>query len=190
MAGKKDSICLTFNSPAILAFALICVLALVANLLTGGYANQLVFSVYRASLLDPLTYVRFFGHVLGHSGIEHLINNMMMLLLVGPIVEDRFGTRCTIIVMVVTAVVTGLIYFIFFPHSALLGASGIVFAFILLSAATGFRRKEIPLTFILVAVLYLGEQIMQMFSADNVSQITHIAGGLVGAVFGFLWRKK
>lgn len=157
MAGKQSGIRITFNAPAILIFVVLCTAALVTDLFTGGLANRYVFSVYRSSLADPLTYLRFFTHTLGHSGIEHLLNNMMMLLLVGPVVEEHFGTRCTVIVMLVTALVTGLIYFIFFPHSALLGASGIVFAFILLSAATGIRKGSIPITFILVAVLYLGE---------------------------------
>ena len=34
--------------------------------------------------MDPLTYVRFFTHVLGHSGYSHYMGNMLLLLLVGP----------------------------------------------------------------------------------------------------------
>ena len=44
---------ITFNSPAVLCFALVSGAALILNRLTGGAANRLVFSTYRASLLSP-----------------------------------------------------------------------------------------------------------------------------------------
>jgi len=59
-------------------------------------------------------------------------------------------------VMAVTALVTGLVQFIFFPHSALLGASGIVFMMIVLSSFTESRGGGIPITLILVVIFYLG----------------------------------
>ena len=62
-----------------------------------------------------------------------------------------------------------------------------VFAFILLSSVTSFKEGEIPLTFILVAVIYLGQQIFEgIFAQDNISNMAHIIGGIVGAVMGFL----
>ena len=86
----------------------------------------------------------------------------------------------------VTAVVTGIVNSIFFPQQALCGASGVCFAFILLSSLTSFREGEIPLTFLLVAALFLGQEIIQgIFVQDNVSNLSHIIGGLVGALLGF-----
>ena len=52
--------------------------------------------------------------------------------------------------------VKGYSHLILVPGYALLGASGVVFAFIMLSSFTCIKEKEIPLTFILVAVLYIG----------------------------------
>lgn len=91
-----------------------------------------------------------------------------------------------LLVIVVTALVTGLVNLIFFPAVNLLGASGVVFAMILLCSFTGTQQKKIPVTFLLVAALYLGQQIYQAFTADQVSQMAHIVGGLVGSGFGFL----
>jgi GlpG protein len=72
-------------------------------------------------------------------------------------------------------------------HSGVVGASGVVFTFILLSSVTGLREGELPLTFILVAALYFGQQIYgAFFVRDNVSYLGHIAGGVVGAIVGFL----
>lgn len=184
---EKRKLKITFNSPAVLAFALACVAVQVLNLLTHGESNRVLFSVYRGSLADPLTYVRCVTHVLGHADWTHLMNNMMLLLILGPMLEEKYGTANIVVVMVATAVVTGIVNMLFFPHVALLGASGIVFAMILLlSSITSFEAGTVPLTFIVVAVLYIGQQVVQgIFSADNISQMGHIVGGLVGSVLGF-----
>ena len=158
--------------------------------MTGGVSDQLLFCVYRSSLSDPLTYFRFFGHVLGHANWEHFLSNIMMILVVGPLLEEKYGSTDTLFVILTTAFVTGLIHFIFFPNVALLGASGIVFAFILLASMTSIEDGKIPLTFILVAVIYIGGQIRDgILVKDDVSNLTHIIGGIVGSVFGFAMNK-
>lgn len=44
----------------------------------------------------------------------------------------------------------------------------------------------IPLTMLLVAALYLGDQIYAaLFVRDNVANFMHIVGGICGTVFGF-----
>lgn len=183
-------IVIRFNAPVILAFALLSLLALLLRKWTDGAATYQYFSVYRASLSDPLTYVRFFGHVLGHADYEHYMGNMLLILLVGPGLEEKYGSGTMVWTIAVTALVTGLVHFVFFPGSVLLGASGVVFMMIVLSSFTAMRRGEIPITLILVVIFYLGGEIMDgLFKQDNISQITHIVGGLCGLVFGFTIRR-
>ena len=183
-------IVIRFNAPVILTFALLSLLALLLGNWTNGAATHQYFSVYRSSLSDPLTYVRFIGHVLGHADYEHYMGNMLLLLLVGPGLEEKYGSGTMVWMILVTALVTGLVHFVFFPGSALLGASGVVFMMIVLSSFTAMRRGEIPVTLILVVIFYLGGEIMDgLFKKDNISQITHIVGGLCGLVFGFTIRR-
>ena len=73
-----------YNAPVVLTFALLSLGALGLDYLTGGWTTLHLFCVYRAPLTDPLTYVRLFGHVLGHAGYAHYMGNMMLLLVVGP----------------------------------------------------------------------------------------------------------
>ena len=186
----KKKLRLSFNAPAVLTFTALCVIVQIISMLTRGESNRVLFSVYRASLLDPLTWVRCFTHVLGHAGWEHLLGNIMYILILGPMIEEKYGTATTAFIMAATALVIGIINMVFFPGVMLLGASGIVFAFILIASITIREDNTIPVTFILVAVLYLGQQIWQgLFSQDNVSQMAHIVGGAVGAVLGFLLGK-
>ena len=186
----KKGIRITFNAPAVLTFTALCVVARLLGILTKGDSDKLVFSVYRASLLDPLTYVRCVAHVLGHVSWSHLLGNVMYILILGPMIEEKYGTKNTALVMLVTAAVTGIINMAFFPGIILMGASGVVFAMILMASITTREDRTIPVTFILVALLYLGQQVWQgVFRKDNISQMAHIVGGVVGSVMGFVLRK-
>ena len=192
-SGTKPNFKIVINSPVVLTFSAICVLALVLDKVTARNSTALLFSVYRsgASMASPFTYLRFFGHVFGHLDISHLTGNLMMLLILGPMLEERYGGKILTAVIAVTALITGVASFILFPNQALMGASGVVFAFILLASFTSFKEGEIPLTFILVAILYIGQQIYQgIFVDDNVSQFTHILGGITGSVLGYNLNKK
>ena len=186
----KKKIRITFNSPVILSFVGICLLALILDKITVGISTYRFFSVYRSSLLNPLTYIRLVGHVFGHADWGHFINNIMMILVLGPMLEEKYGSKNILLIIVITAVVTGAFHMIFSPFTRLLGASGVVFAFILMSSFTSFDDGGIPVTFILVAVVYIGGQIYQLIAVkSNVSNITHIIGGAVGATFGFFSKK-
>ncbi len=181
---------ISFNSPVILTFSIICFCALILNIVTRGAANNLLFSTYHSSLLSPFTYIRFIGHVFGHAGWEHLISNLTLLLVIGPLLEEKYESANMIIIILTTALVTGIVNYIFFPRVILLGASGIVFALILLSSFTRLKQGQIPLTLILVAVIYIGGQIYDgIFVKDNVANLTHILGGIVGSVAGYIMNK-
>lgn len=177
---------LSYNAPVTLTFALLCALALILHSLTDGWSTSQLFSVYRSPLSHPLAFFRFFGHILGHTGYSHFIGNIVLILVLGPNLEDRFGGGNVLLAILITAFVSGLVHFLFFPGSALLGASGIVFMMILLSSFGGVRNGIIPVTLILVAVIYLGGELWDaVFVQDNVSQLTHIIGGLCGTLLGF-----
>lgn len=182
---------LHYNSPVILTFALLSLGALLLGELTSGRSTWMLFSVYRSPMTDILTYPRFFLHVLGHAGYDHYIGNMLLLLVIGPPLEEKYGSRKILLAIAITALVCGLVEFIFFPYEALLGASGIVFMLIILSSLSGQRGGSIPITLLVVIALYLGREIVAgIFQRDNISQLTHIVGGLSGAILGMTLLRK
>ncbi|MDO4458892.1 MAG: rhomboid family intramembrane serine protease [Clostridia bacterium] len=187
----KRRVRLSFNAPVTLSFVIIAFLVTLVGIMTGQEITRSFFMTYHSSLRSPMTYIRFFTHVLGHSGWDHFIGNTCYILLLGPMLEEKYGSRALVEVMALTALITAVINYVFFPSVALCGASGIVFAFILLSSFTGFREGEIPLTFILVAVVYLGQQVYDgIFVQDNISNLAHITGGVIGSVLGYIFNKK
>ena len=186
----KKKLKITLNAPFTLGFALLCGLATLLCAVSGE-CTMLLFSTHASPMTDPLMYLRLFTHVLGHSGLAHLIGNMTLILLLGPALEEKYGAFKLLLVILATALVTGIIHNLFFPSTMLLGASGVVFAMILLTSFAGFREGEIPLTFILVALLYLGQQIWDGITVrDNISNLSHIIGGLVGSGAGWLLNRK
>lgn len=175
---------ITFNSPVILTFLFLSFAALVINNLTAGAANDLVFSVYHTSFTDPMQYVRLVTHVLGHADMMHFASNMMIFLLVGPLLEEKYGSERILQVILITSVVTGLVHILLSDNSALMGASGIDFAFILMAGVTG-NKKGIPPTMLLAAVLYIGTELYNgVFALDDIAHFTHILGGCIGGMCG------
>ena len=187
--GKEKSK-IKFNSPVVLCFSLVCLVVLALQQWNPNLVNR-YFHVYRAPLSDMATYFRLFSHVFGHMNWSHLFGNISLILVIGPLIEEKYGSADTAFVMLVTSLVTGFSFYFFFPGSSLCGASGIAFALILLASFSEFRKGEIPLTFIIVATLYLGKELYSGAVADdNISHMTHIIGGVIGAFFGFLLRKE
>lgn len=174
-----------YNSLVVLTFFFLSVSALLLDILTKGWTTVHLFSVYR-SPITPLFFVRLFGHVLGHSGYAHFAGNMVLFLVVGPPLEEKYGSKALLAGILLTALVSGLLQCALFPHTALLGASGIVFMLILLSSLAGMKAGSIPLTLILVAVIYLGQELYSgLFVQDNVAHFMHLVGGACGTGFGF-----
>lgn len=190
MQQRKKPVEISFNSPVVLGFTLVCLVALLLGKITNGFTTDTFFSVYRSSMLSPFTYIRMFGHVVGHAGWDHFMGNIMLILVVGPLLEEKYGSSNILFVILATALVTGLANILLFPNIQLLGASGVVFAFILLSSFTSFKEGKVPLTFLLVAFIYIGEQIyLGIVQIDQISNMAHIVGGMVGSGLGFVMNK-
>ncbi len=176
-----------YNAPVVLTFALLSLLALGLDWFTDGWSTTNLFCVYRSSLSDPLTYVRAVLHVLGHAGWKHYSGNILLILVVGPQLEEKYGSWDLFWAILFTSLITGVAQCVFFPGVGVLGASGIVFMMILMASMGGMKDGYIPLTLILVAVFYVGSELSTaLTTSDNISQLSHIIGGVCGAIFGFL----
>ncbi len=175
-----------YNAPVTLTFALGATLVMLLNqTLFPGFTYRF-FSVRAA--MDPgsiLDYIRLITHVIGHDSWAHLMGNFAFILLLGPILEEKYRSTGILVMMGITALVTGLLNVLFLP-TGLLGASGIVFMMILLVSFTNIRQGEIPLTFILVVILFLTREVATSWQDDTVSQFAHISGGVIGSLFGFM----
>lgn len=185
---------LKYNAPTTLTISLAAMVVFVVSyMFTGGKLAETWFMVPGRGAFDfhdPVQYVKLFSYVLGHKDWAHIFGNLSILLLIGPILEEGYGSVSMLVMTLITALVTGLLNVFFFPTS-LYGASGIVFMMILLASFTNFGKGEIPITFILVMLLYLGQEVWNAIVArDNISHFAHIIGGFCGSLFGFFRPPK
>jgi len=175
-----------YNSPVILTYSLICAIVYLIGWLTSGNSTTQFFMLFFTSFSDPLLYVRVFTYVFGHYNWAHFIANITMLLLIGPLVEEKYGQNSLIRMIFITTIVGAIVHLITSDAGAL-GASGIIYMIVLLSSFSNSKKGEIPLTFVLVCIIFLGGDIVAAFTIDdNVSRLGHLVGGILGAILGFL----
>lgn len=194
----KMNLRISYNSPVILTFCILCTLIfildkyafpklnLIANIFTvpGNSKSAVPFNF--KSVTD---YLKLFTHVFGHLNWNHLVGNLSFILLIGPLLEERYGSPVITLMFCVTAFVTGVLNVCLIPNS-LLGSSGIAFMLIILASFTSISKNEIPLSFLFVFILFLGSEIFLRKSDSGISVLAHVAGGLCGSMFGFLVAPK
>ncbi|MDC7231843.1 MAG: rhomboid family intramembrane serine protease [Spirochaetales bacterium] len=177
---------LKYNAPISLSFGLICTFILICDQYLVPGLVQGVFTAEGAltfQLDDFPAYIRLLTHSFGHANWDHLLQNLTFILLLGPVLEDKYGSGKVAFMMLITTLINGLLNALFFP-TELLGASGIAFMMILLTSFAGSREKEIPISFLAVLGLYLVKEFLNIFKNDDISQMSHIVGGLCGAFYG------
>ena len=189
---------LKYNAPVVLTFTLICAFILLLEDLLGGERYVMnFFTVYpHFDFTNIVSYFRLFSHAMGHGDWIHYTGNFTFILLLGPILEEKYGSKELLIMMFITAFIPGLLN-VLFLDTALLGASGIVYMFIILSSVVNVRSGEIPMTFILVVAVFLGKEFLSatqeavnLKAQTNVSYFGHIVGGICGSAFAFLAVKN
>lgn len=186
-----------YNSPVVLTFSLICMGVYFGNWAIWGdptpnkwsMTTQFFTLFPQFNFANPLDYLRLISYTMGHANQGHIAGNMSIFLLIAPIMEEKYGSRNILIMMVTTALVTALFQILLF-NTALLGASGLVFMFIVLVSFADVRKGTIPMTFILVVLFFLGKEVIHSMQDNQVSEYGHIMGGIMGAIFGYLFNDK
>ena len=162
-----------YNAVVTLTMFFISLGVLLLDKITKGKSTRRIFSTERESLLNPLTYIRFFTHILGHENWQHLSNNYLKILLLGPLIEEKYGSINFLIMILITAFVVAIANFIK-GHVWLKGASCISFMLTVLSAFVNITENKIPITLILIILFYIIDEIKDLKKKDNVAHDSHI----------------
>ncbi len=173
-----------YNAPVILTFSILAAAIFFVNQSMLNSFDGFVSLNPHSDFSNPFAMPTLFTYILGHASIDHLLGNLTFILLLGPIMEEKYGSRNMLIMILITALVTAIIQISLFD-TGLWGASGIVFMLIILISFANVRDGEIPVSFILVVLLFIGKEILYSLQPDHVSQFAHILGGICGGFFGF-----
>ena len=203
MAKKKFKINLkvSYDAPVTLTFVLISAIIFLLNMFLTksgkavGLQSLLASPTTQAGALpfivkQPLSYLRLLLYIFGNGeagGEAVLFTNLILIMLLGPAMEERYGSVIIGIMMFVSALFSGVLNACF-CNTSLVGAVPVVCMMIFLNAFMSFSKKKFPLSFAAVMVLFV---VLQIFSgAGAVRIIICIAGGLCGSLFAFLTSPK
>lgn len=177
-----------YNAPVILTYFFICLIILLIDKLCKGKFSATFFTTYKNdSLLNPLTYFKLISHSLGHTDWDHLYSNFIKILLIGPLIEEKYGSINLLIAMILTSLIIGIINKLF-GKGGILGASGVAYMLILLSSFVNMENGKIPITLTLIILFFVIDEVIKLFrrKKDGVSHLGHITGAICGAIFGIL----
>ena len=177
-----------YNAPVILTYFFICLIILIIDKLCKGKFSATFFTTYKNdSLLNPLTYFKLISHSLGHADWDHLYSNFIKILLIGPLIEEKYGSINLLIAMILTSLIIGIVNKVF-GKGGILGASGVAYMIILLSSFVNMENGKIPITLTLIILFFVVDEVIKLFrrKKDGVSHLGHITGAICGIILGML----
>lgn len=152
-----------------------------------------IFSLVPSYILYRHYYWQFLTYMFTHATVSHFIFNMLSLYIFGTAVERRIGSREFILYYLLTGVLSGVASYAMFymanTNTVLLGASGAIYALLMLFSVLyprsviyvfGLIPVQAPLLIILYFII---ELISGLTAHDGVAHMTHLSG----LVFGLLY---
>ena len=125
-------------------------------------------------------------HILQLNQYNLMLHNFLYILLVGPMIEEKYGSYNLIIMILITSFVTALVNIICSKKTIILGSSGITYMMILLSSLVNIESGKVPITLILIFLFYIVGEIRDGINKrDKVSHMSHIVGSICGFIYGF-----
>lgn len=180
---------LDYNAPVILTYFFICLVILIIDKLSHGKFSETFFTTYKNDpLLNPLTYFKLISHSLGHADWDHLYSNFIKILLIGPLIEEKYGSINLLIAMVLTSLIIGIVNKLL-GKGGILGASGIAYMLIILSSFVNMENGKIPITLTLIILFFVVDEVIKLLrrKKDGISHLGHVTGAICGIVLGMLF---
>ena len=178
----------SFSIVASIACVFVFVFSLVAEQTIGDITLLLAYMPH--DIFDPSVVHTLLTSMFMHQGFAHLFVNLLMLILIGTIFEQRIGTRPFIVLYLLCGVIGTLTFAAVRwnePWLAVVGASGAITGIL-----GGFARLypnekmimlpvPIPLSIWTWVLIFVAIQFLLLFGQSNIAVESHL-GGLVAGV--------
>ncbi|MBR5401865.1 MAG: rhomboid family intramembrane serine protease [Treponema sp.] len=197
MAKKKLKLKFVYDAPVTLSFALVILLLFVLDkyVFKGSLSGQWLLSPTAEGGVLPFAFsdfhsiARLFLHVFGYTDAPFLICNMIFVLLLGPAMEERYGSVIIGIMIFVAALFSGVLNACFCKVPAC-GAEPVVFMLVLLCTMMHLSRSKVSASSLAVIALFVCMQVMRKNLNGIIGVVIITAGGLCGSLFAFLTSPK
>ncbi len=189
MAQKKIHI--SFDSPITLLLTLFCIIVFILDNISfhgiidsffavGGNAS----STYPFNRFSFADYITIFIHVFAHKEAHVLILNTACILLLGPQIEQAYGKILYILMIIITAFITGVLSTLL-SQSHIYGAQGVVTLLFIISVLAQAKTKIVPSTIIVATISYIAYTLIEG-TQTTTEKIVPMIGALCASVFGFI----
>ena len=81
----------SYNSVVILSFFFICLVLLIIDYLSRHRLSNFL-ALRRGSIFNPMTYIRMISNSLVSRDWNHFRSNFLYILLLGPMLEEKYGS--------------------------------------------------------------------------------------------------
>ncbi|MGM5483455.1 MAG: rhomboid family intramembrane serine protease [Nanobdellota archaeon] len=128
-----------------------------------------------------------------HADPAHLLFNMYALLLFGPLIEQKVGSKRFLTVFLISGIMAALISLPFYDRA--LGASGAIMGIIgltimLMPDLQVLLFFAIPMSLRTAGIIFAFIDIFGIFVPSGVANIAHLAGLGTGLLAGWYFKKK
>lgn len=130
-------------------------------------------------------YFRILLYPFGFSSWNQLTANLVFILLLFPKIESVFGKLFSSMLVLITVAFAGVIC-VCFSNSVIYGTSGIVCMLLILAIFISADKRQIPLSYILLAVIYFAREIVSIIDTNTIEVFCHFAGSLASSLVGIL----
>lgn len=122
-----------------------------------------------------------------HGGLIHILCNMYSLYIIGPQINQIYGTKNYLIIYITSCITSSILSFIMSPYTIAIGASGGIFG--LMGALLAFaiserhridKRYMSSLIQVIIINLFIG------LSLSNIDNFGHIGGFIGGITLGYI----
>lgn len=196
--AKKNSLKFIFDSPVVLVFSVVSAVIFISDLILKLNLSEKIFecpgakSVPAFDFKSALSYVNLVIYPFGGENSTSFFLNIGFILLLGPVLEERYGSIMLALMIFITSLVGGVLTACVSTFG-ISGCGGIVFMMIILSVLSVFIKKQLPVSWIFIFALYLafslfsGKKIsgFMPFMQNNVPVFIQLASGICGSLFGF-----
>lgn len=203
--AKKSSLRLTYDFPVTVTFVLAALLVFVLDsFVFKGKLMSSAFVCHGAKTAEipfnfksPGNIAGLILYVLGNRDWNMLFSNLILILFLGQILEERYGSLMLGIMTFISTLVGGVLTACI-STVPLTGAGSLVFMMLVLVSLTELTKKRIPVYCLTAFILYLAFSFYRNsegikgadFLQKNVGVLVELIGGITGSIFGFLVSPK
>jgi len=127
-------------------------------------------------------YWQLFTSMFVHVTIEHLVGNMLFLLIFGLRAEEMFDVKEYLLIYILSGLAGNLLTLLFGSYMISAGASGAIFG--MFGAVTIYMRRAVSQS--IMTALIFAFFLLLISSGQGVNVLAHLGGLVIGLLMGYL----